>query len=91
MTAGRQDDEKVKDKGAPKRTIVGWRNDSGSRRFQCSMQLIDRIAVDPERHPHSRLWCFIQVHSGCAKRKGNRIGIEEDEIRSVEALIDRQA
>src|SRR6266699_5511640 len=55
------------------------------------MQLIDMIAVDPERHTPSRLRCFIQVHFCFAESKRDRTGIEEDKIGSVEALIDSQA
>src|SRR6266566_491383 len=52
-----------KDEGAPERTIKGWLNDGGSSRFHFGMQLIDMIAVDPERHTPSRMRCFIQVNS----------------------------
>ena len=80
-----------KDEGAPERTIIRWLDDGSAFRFQFGMQLIDLIAVDPERHPPSRLRCFIQVHFGFAERKGDRVGIKEHKIGGVEALIDSQA
>ncbi len=80
-----------KDEGAPERTIIRWLDDGSAFRFQFGMQLIDLIAVDPERHPPSRLRCFIQVHLGFAERKGDRVGIKKNKIGSIEALIDSQA
>jgi hypothetical protein len=55
------------------------------------MHLVNKIAVDPERHTPSGLWRFVQVHFFLAKRKGNRVGIEEHKIGEVEARIDGQA
>src|SRR5207247_2304894 len=52
-----------KDEGAPERTIIGLLDDGGSRRLHFGMQLIDILAVDPERHSPSRMRCFIQVDS----------------------------
>src|SRR6266852_5205291 len=80
-----------KDEGAPERTIIGLRNDGSPSRFHFGMQLIDMIAVDPERHTPSRLRCFIQVHFCFAESKRDRAGIEEDKIGSVEAWIDSEA
>jgi hypothetical protein len=42
------------------------------------MQLIDLIAIDPERHTPSRMRCLIQVHFCFAESKGDRAGIEEN-------------
>jgi hypothetical protein len=50
------------DEGAPERTIERWLDDGGAFRFQFGMQLIDMIAVEPERHTPSRMGCFIQIH-----------------------------
>src|SRR6266699_3534656 len=58
-----------KDEGAPERTIKGWLDDGGSSRFHFGMQLIDMIAVDPERHTPSRMRCFIQFNSWLAESK----------------------
>src|SRR5260370_29563274 len=79
-----------KDEGAPEWTIKGLRNDGSSSRFHFGMQRIDMIAVDPERHTPSRLWCFIQVHFCFAESKRDRAGIEEDKIGSVEAWINSE-
>src|SRR5579875_2416050 len=80
-----------KDEGAPERTIVGRRYDGGSRRCHFCMQLVDVIAVKPERYTRSRLRRLIQVHLCLAESKGNRVGIEGNSFGSVEARIDLQA
>src|SRR5215211_7461119 len=78
------------DERAPERAIVGWGDYRGPLRLQLGMQLIDSIAVDPERHAPSRMRCLIYIHSCFAKTEGDRVGIEEYEIRRVEARIGRE-
>src|SRR5581483_4276946 len=73
-----------------KRTVGGRLDDGGSCCLQFGMQCIDIIAVEPERHPQARLGCFIQVYSCCTETEGDRVGIEENKVGRVEALIDRQ-
>src|ERR687890_2012156 len=75
------------DERAPERAIVGWRDYGGPARLQLGRQLIDTIAVDPERHAPSRMRRLVNMHPRFAKTEGDRVGIEEDEIGSVEARI----
>src|SRR5438067_2249242 len=67
-----------KNEGTSKRAIEGLLDDGGSSHFHFGMQLIDIIAVDPQRHTPSRLRCFIQVDSCLAESKWDRGGVEED-------------
>jgi hypothetical protein len=72
---------------APERAIVGRRDYGGPVRLQPGIQIIGMIAVDPERHAPSRMRRLVNIHPRFAKTEGDGVGIEEDEIRSVEARI----
>src|SRR5919107_1269782 len=69
---------------------VGRPDYRGPVRLQLGMQLVDAIAVDPERHAPPRMRCRIDIHPRFAKTEGDGVGIEEDEIGSVEARIGRE-
>src|SRR5437868_10029084 len=76
-----------KDEGAPERPIIGLLDDGGSSRFHFGMQLIDIIAIDPERHTPSRMRCFIQVHFCFAESKRDGGGVEQHRIWSAERRV----
>ena len=76
-------------KAHPEGPSEGWLDDSRSSRLQFSAQLIDLVAVEPERHSQSRLWHIIQIHVCLTERKGDRAGIKDNNIGSIEACIDR--